>query len=257
MHYLLAIAAGAVLPLAFAPFDQFWLAPLSYAVLLYCWRDAAPRRAFGLGFAYGCASFGARHVLDLHRRAHHRRGARVRRRRALTVGLTVVLAAFVALAGFVAARCVPHERRRRVARDAAGAVRALRVAARLAVHGLRLALGRLQPDRLVAHGLRAASGGIHAMSWAVLVTAGALLTLWLGTTPRARRRRRRGRRGRLARRARAARSQSSRKPKERRALRSRSRKARSRRSTKYEPEQLPADARALRRAHAARAPAPT
>ena len=57
-HYLLAIVAGAALPLAFAPFHQFWLAPLSYAALLYVWGDATPRRALGLGFAYGCASFG-------------------------------------------------------------------------------------------------------------------------------------------------------------------------------------------------------
>ena len=58
MQYLLSVVAGALLPLAFAPFHLFFLAPLSYAVLLYLWRDATPRRAMGLGFAYGCASFG-------------------------------------------------------------------------------------------------------------------------------------------------------------------------------------------------------
>ncbi|HUQ50763.1 MAG TPA: apolipoprotein N-acyltransferase, partial [Gammaproteobacteria bacterium] len=58
VQYLLSILAGAVLPLAFAPYEQLWLAPLSYAVLLYLWRDATPRRAAGLAFAFGCASFG-------------------------------------------------------------------------------------------------------------------------------------------------------------------------------------------------------
>jgi apolipoprotein N-acyltransferase len=57
-HYLLAVVAGAALPLAFAPFELFFVAPLSYAALLYVWTDAAPRRALGLSFAWGCASFG-------------------------------------------------------------------------------------------------------------------------------------------------------------------------------------------------------
>ena len=56
--YALGLLAGAVLPLAFAPFGWFWLAPLSYAVLLYCWKDVPSRRGFWLGFVYGCASFG-------------------------------------------------------------------------------------------------------------------------------------------------------------------------------------------------------
>ena len=56
-QYLLAALAGAVLPLAFAPFGQFWIAPLSYAALLYLWRDAAPWRAARIGFVYGCGGF--------------------------------------------------------------------------------------------------------------------------------------------------------------------------------------------------------
>ena len=56
--YLLSVLSGAVLPLAFAPFAQFWIAPLSYAGLFYAWQGSTPKRAFGLGFAYGCASFG-------------------------------------------------------------------------------------------------------------------------------------------------------------------------------------------------------
>jgi apolipoprotein N-acyltransferase len=179
VQYLLCIVAGAALPLAFAPYDQFWLAPLSYAVLLYCWRDAAPRRAFGLGLAYGCASFGlgtywtyiAVRIIGQ---------APVLVGVTLTVGLVLVLAAFIAVAGFAAARAF----------RTSGAVAWLATLPALFVltEWLRgwlftgfgwLSAGYSQTDSwLMGY---APVAGIHAMSWAVLVTAGALLTLWLGS----------------------------------------------------------------------------
>jgi apolipoprotein N-acyltransferase len=178
-QYLLSILAGAVLPLAFAPYEQLWLAPLSYGALLYLLTDAAPRRAVGLTFAFGCASFGigtywtyiAVRIIGQ---------APVFVGVALTVGLTVVLAAFVALAGFAAARFFRTR----------GAVAWLVTLPALFVltEWLRgwlftgfgwLAAGYSQTDSwLMGY---APVAGIHAISWAVLVTAGALLTLWLGT----------------------------------------------------------------------------
>ncbi|HET7607544.1 MAG TPA: apolipoprotein N-acyltransferase [Gammaproteobacteria bacterium] len=178
-HYLLAIVAGAASPLAFAPFNQFWLAPLSYAALLYVWSGATPRRAFGLGLAYGCASFGlgtywtyiAVRIIGQ---------APVFVGVTLTVGLVVVLAAFIAVAGFAAARAF----------RTSGAVAWLATVPALFVltEWLRgwlftgfgwLAAGYSQTDSwLMGY---APLGGIHLMSSAVLVTAGALLTLWLGS----------------------------------------------------------------------------
>ena len=178
-HYLLCIVAGAVLPLAFAPFEQFWLAPLSYAALLYAWRDATPRQALGLSFAFGCASFGigtywtyiAVRIIG---------GAPVPLALFLTIGLTAVLAAFIAAAGWVAASGFRRT----------GAVAWLVTLPALFVltEWLRgwlfsgfgwLAAGYSQTDSwLMGY---APLAGIHAMSAAVLVSAGALLTLWLGT----------------------------------------------------------------------------
>ena len=178
-HYLLAIVAGAALPLAFAPFELFFLAPLSYAALLYVWTGAAPRRAFGLGFAYGCASFGlgtywtyiAVRIIGQ---------APVFVGVTLTVGLVMVLAAFIAVAGLAAARAFRTR----------GAVAWLVTLPALFVlsEWLRgwlftgfgwLAAGYSQTDSwLMGY---APLGGIHMMSLAVLVTAGALLTLWLGS----------------------------------------------------------------------------
>jgi apolipoprotein N-acyltransferase len=178
-HYLLATMAGAVLPLAFAPFHQFWLAPLSYAALLYVWTDAAPRRALGLSFAWGCASFGfgtywtfiAVRIIG---------GAPVAIGVFLMVGLTVVLAAFVAAAGWVGARWFRTR----------GAVAWLVTLPALFVlaEWLRgwmftgfgwLGAGYSQTDSwLMGY---APLGGILAMSLAVLVTSGALLTFLLGS----------------------------------------------------------------------------
>jgi apolipoprotein N-acyltransferase len=178
-NYLLALLAGAALPLAFAPFHQFWIAPLSYAALLYVWGDAPPRRAMGLGFAYGCASFGfgtywtfiAVRIIG---------GAPIPVALFLTVGLTLVLAAFVAAAGFVGARFF----RTRGAVAWLVTLPALFIVAEWlrgwAFTGFGwLAAGYSQSDSwLMGY---APLGGILAMSLAVLVTSGALLTLALGS----------------------------------------------------------------------------
>ena len=52
------MAAGLLLPLAFAPFKLFPLALLSPAVLFVSWSDASPRRAALRGFLYGLGMFG-------------------------------------------------------------------------------------------------------------------------------------------------------------------------------------------------------
>lgn len=54
----LCALAGLALPLAFAPFNQFPVAPLSLAVLFAVWSRVTPRRAFLCGWIYGLASFG-------------------------------------------------------------------------------------------------------------------------------------------------------------------------------------------------------
>ena len=103
LPYALSLLAGAVLPLAFAPFEQFWIAPLSYAVLLYLWTDVPSGRGFGLGFVYGCASFGGG-TYWTYIAVRDMGGAPIAVAVFLTVGLTLVCAAFVGAAGFIAAR---------------------------------------------------------------------------------------------------------------------------------------------------------
>jgi len=59
MKLLLALAAGGLGVLGFAPFGFFWAALASAVVLAWLWWDAAPGAAFRMGFAYGVGLFGA------------------------------------------------------------------------------------------------------------------------------------------------------------------------------------------------------
>jgi apolipoprotein N-acyltransferase len=102
-RYPLSVLAGALLPFAFAPFSYFWIAPLSLAALFYLWCDASPRHGFGLGFAYGCGSFGVG-TYWTYIAVREFGEAPIALAGGLTIGLVATLAAFVGVVGWVAAR---------------------------------------------------------------------------------------------------------------------------------------------------------
>lgn len=58
IHFLICLIAGAVLPLAFAPFDYAVIGIISPAALFFLWYKSSPRTAFMLGYAYGLGMFG-------------------------------------------------------------------------------------------------------------------------------------------------------------------------------------------------------
>ena len=176
LPYALSLLAGAVLPLAFAPFGLFWLAPLSYAVLLHAWRDVSSGRGFWLGFVYGCASFGGG-TYWTYIAVREMGGAPIAVALFLTVGLTCVCAAFVGAAGFVAARWF---------KTGGAAARLVTLPALFVIcewaRGWMftgfgwLSAGYSQTSSwLMGY---APVLGLHGMSWGVLVTAGALVVLF-------------------------------------------------------------------------------
>lgn len=57
-NYLIAIAAGIQLPLAFAPYHLYILAFVSPTLLLALWLYATPKEAFKYGLLYGLSGFG-------------------------------------------------------------------------------------------------------------------------------------------------------------------------------------------------------
>lgn len=55
----MAVGAGAILPFAFAPFQQNWIVLLSLAVLFFLWKRSDSRKqAAWLGFGFGIGMFG-------------------------------------------------------------------------------------------------------------------------------------------------------------------------------------------------------
>jgi apolipoprotein N-acyltransferase len=102
----LALAAGATLPFAYAPFDHFWLAPVAVAALFWIWAAATPREAFwsGLCFGIGWFSIGTYWTYISVRQFG---GAPIVLSVAATFGLVLILASFFAVAGWAAARWLP------------------------------------------------------------------------------------------------------------------------------------------------------
>jgi apolipoprotein N-acyltransferase len=179
-HPLLSLVAGAALPLAFAPFGQFWIAPLSYAALFYLWRDALPRRAFWTGVLYGIGSFGAG-TYWTYIAIHDFGGAPILMAVAVSFALVFALALFVGAAGYAAARWFTTSG----ALAWLGALPALWVLAEWLRGWLLtgfgwLAAGYSQTDSWLMG--FAPLLGVLGMSWAVLVLAGAAVTLVLGKT---------------------------------------------------------------------------
>ena len=176
----LVIVAGGLLTFAFAPFDLFWIAPLSYAALIYAWRGATARQAFLLGFSFGAASFlGGVHWVYIS--IHDFGQAHAVLAIVLTIALVAILALFVAASGWLAARWFVTDG----PRAWLGVFPALWVLTEwsrgwiLSGFGW-LAAGYSQTDSwLMGY---AALGGVHVMSWAVLLTAGALVMLCTGPT---------------------------------------------------------------------------
>jgi hypothetical protein len=100
----LAAAAGALLPLSFAPFGAFWLAPLLIAGLFALWEGQSPRAAAERGFCFGITAFGFG-TYWTYISVHGFGGTPVWLALILSAALILANAAHVALAGWLAGRC--------------------------------------------------------------------------------------------------------------------------------------------------------
>lgn len=100
---MLALAAGILFPLAFAPYGQAWLAPLLLAGLFYLWQRAEnPRLAFCQGYLFGLGQFGLG-VWWVFISMHQYSGAGPWEAAILTALFVAFLALYPALAGWLAA----------------------------------------------------------------------------------------------------------------------------------------------------------
>ncbi len=107
---LLALVAGAALPLAFAPYAWRPLALLCPLLLFLCWQRAAPRRAAWRGGLFGLGYFGVG-VHWVYYSVHLFGDAAAPLAGLVAVGFVLLLALFPALVGWLATRLFPAPRR--------------------------------------------------------------------------------------------------------------------------------------------------
>jgi apolipoprotein N-acyltransferase len=178
LRALIALGAGAALSASFAPLGLWPLAVLCPAALMWLWQDAAPREAAWLGFFFNFGTFAAGTYWLLI--SLPLGGAPIWLALFLLLGLTGIMALYHMVLGYVCARWLPRT----------GAARSLVAlpAAWLLVEWWRgwfisgfswLSLGYSQTDTWLA-GL-APIAGVYGVSAALLLCAGALITLLSGT----------------------------------------------------------------------------
>lgn len=176
---VLALIAGALLACSFAPLGWWPLAILSPAVLMVLWQNATPREAAWTGFWFNAGTFAAG-TYWLYISLHIFGEAPIWIAVMLMIGLVIIMGSYHALLGFLVARWLPRT----------GALRWLAglPAAWLMIEWLRgwflsgfawLSLGYSQTDTWLSP--IAAVAGVYALSAVLLLSAGALITLWLGS----------------------------------------------------------------------------
>jgi apolipoprotein N-acyltransferase len=178
----LALVAGLVLPLSFAPFGLYAIAPLSLALLFFSWQTSA-REAAWRGFWFGVAAFAAG-TWWLYVSVRLVGGTPLPVAFLLLGGLVAIMAAWIAAAGWLTARL----RTRSLAIDAC----LVAPGAWVLAEWLRgwvltgfpwLSLGYGQIDGPLSGW--APLAGVHGVSLVVAILAGGLVTLARGT-PRGR-----------------------------------------------------------------------
>jgi apolipoprotein N-acyltransferase len=167
--------AGLALPLSFAPFYLFPLAPLSVAVLFAVWTRVPERRAFLCGWLYGLACFGFG-VFWIHESFQFNRIA-IGWALFLTGLLVMFLALYPAIVGYAVVRLggirIAHRRYQLLLLMPAAWVLAEWLRGWLFSGFTWLQLGYSQVGSPL-QGLLPV-GGIYAASWAVAVSAGLLV----------------------------------------------------------------------------------
>ncbi|MBV8783740.1 MAG: apolipoprotein N-acyltransferase [Gammaproteobacteria bacterium] len=175
----LALLGGSALAAAFAPLTLWPLAILAPALLMWLWQDAQARESARLAFAFSFGTF-ACGTYWLYHSVHVIGGAPLWLAFVLMLGLAAAMGLFYAALGYVAGRWLPQR----------GAVRWLLAlpAAWLLLEWFRgwflsgfswLSLGYSQSDTWLA-GVSPLLG-VYGISALLLLQAGALVTLCLGT----------------------------------------------------------------------------
>ncbi len=173
---LAALGAGAMMPLAFAPYGLWMLAPVLLALLLALWQQGSARRALLRGWLFGIGMFSiglswVQISMQLYGGLHPALA------HALGLLMAAVLALYPALAGWLYQRWFARQELRSLLLAAPALwVLAELLRARLLSGFPWLSLGYSQVDS--ALGGWASVLGVHGSSWALVVSAALLVGLY-------------------------------------------------------------------------------
>lgn len=106
-YSLLSLVSGALLPLAFAPFNYFWLAILCPAILLRCWLNCTQHTALWRGFLFGIGFFGVG-VSWVYISIHQYGNTQALLAGIITALFITILAIYPAVQGYVLTRFFPQ-----------------------------------------------------------------------------------------------------------------------------------------------------
>lgn len=182
IQYLIAIAAGIQLPLAFAPYHLYILAFVSPTLLLALWLYATPKDAFKYGLLYGLSGFGFG-VYWVYISIHTFGNAPIALAIFLTGILIVALSCFPALQGYLVTKFFPKNNLVKLLLVFPASWVLFEWGRIWVLSGFPwLFIGYTQLTTPLAH--IAPILGIYGVSFATILTCGAILALFLCTIRR-------------------------------------------------------------------------
>lgn len=173
--YLLALFAGCILPLAFAPYNYWWLAILSPAILLLLLRNCSLKSGFIRGYLYG-VGYAAVGVSWVYISIHYFGYVPIPLALLLTAMMVLILAVYIGLFGIGYLKLFPRDSFTNHVL-AFPAMWVLFEALRGWGLGGWLFIGNSQIDSPL-HGLGPILG-VYGMSFATIVTSGLLVNLFI------------------------------------------------------------------------------
>ena len=170
--------AGALLPLAFAPYGYTAIAVISLGVLFYLWQKSRPRQAFLYGYLFGLGLFGIG-VNWLHISINTFGGVKLAGALAITFLLIAILALYPAWVGYISRRYYRHGKLRPLLAVTALWLLAEWLRSWLFTGFPWLNIGYTQTDTLLS--ALAPVVGVYGISWSVALLAAILVYAYLSS----------------------------------------------------------------------------
>ncbi|MDX2425605.1 MAG: apolipoprotein N-acyltransferase [Cycloclasticus sp.] len=176
---IVALLSGALLPLAFAPYDHAFMAIVSLVLLLLALRRLKPAKAAIAGYAFGWGYFG-HGVYWVYFSIHHFGHAPLWLAVIIMLGMVAILATYIALLAYLLNRFFAADNALRYLLAFPSLWLGLEVLRGVLFTGFPwLSLGYSQIDTVLSNW--APLVGVLGLSWLISLASGAVLCVFLGT----------------------------------------------------------------------------